>query len=167
MHDHRVSLHTEQLRQLRDSAIEHRTVVVGLVWNRRGELLFCRMDPNRGVFPGQWGFPGGGIEPGETMVDALRRELREELGIGISMIRPAFFKDCLHEKLFPDGTVRLLYMIFLLFHCRADSEDLQLCPEFVDCRWVAEQDTNSMDLNSETIDTLGRLDSWNEPSADT
>ena len=58
----------------------HRTIVVGLVWNRQGDLLFCRMSPDRGVFPGQWGFPGGGIEPGERMEPALRRELREELG---------------------------------------------------------------------------------------
>ncbi len=58
--------------------IERRIIAVGLVWNREGKLLFCRMQPDRGVFPGQWGFPGGGIETGERMTDALRRELREE-----------------------------------------------------------------------------------------
>ena len=56
---------------------KHRTIVVGLVWNQHGELLFCRMDPDRGVFPGQWGFPGGGIEPGERMEDALDRGVLE------------------------------------------------------------------------------------------
>ncbi len=64
-----------------------RLIAVGLIWNQRGELLFCRMKPDRGVFPGQWGFPGGGIEPGEQMTDALQRELREEIGIEVDRIR--------------------------------------------------------------------------------
>lgn len=162
MHDHRVSPETAQRRELRESAIAHRAVVVGLVWNARSELLFCRMHPERGVFPGQWGFPGGGIEPGETMADALRRELHEELGIDVTGVRPAFFKDCLHPKLFPDGSQRLIYMIFLLFHCRTDTEELQLNPEFVDYAWVSEQNAHSMELNSETIDTLRRLGPWDD-----
>ena len=143
----------------------HRTIVVGLVWNRRGELLFCRMDPDRGVFPGQWGFPGGGIEPGERMEPALRRELREEIGVEVEEIRPAFFKDCSHRKTFADGTVRPVYMIFLLFHCTAVDEELNLNDEFVEYRWVAEGETNELDLNDETIDTLRRLGPWRGSAA--
>jgi nucleoside triphosphatase len=138
----------------------HRTIVVGLVWNRQGELLFCRMSPDRGVFPGQWGFPGGGIEPGETMESALRRELSEELGIDVEDIRPAFFKDCLHGKTFADGTVQPVYMIFLLFHCTALQNELRLNDEFVAYRWVGEEEAGQLDLNEETVDTLERLGSW-------
>ena len=162
MHDHRVDPKTVMLREMRESALEHRTVVVGLVWNDRRELLFCRMDPQRGVFPGQWGFPGGGIEPGETIADALHRELREELGIEVDGVQPAFFKDCLHPKLFPDGSQKLLYMIFLVFHCRAQTEELDLNPEFVEYAWVKEEETAPMELNSETVDTLERLGPWSE-----
>ena len=139
-----------------------RTIVVGLVWNRRGELLFCRMDPKRGVFPGQWGFPGGGIEPGEKMEEALHRELREEIGIEIDRIRPAFFKDCLHSKTFADGRSELVYMIFLLFHCRARSEDLELNEEFIEYRWVEEGAVHELELNRETEDTLRRLGRWTD-----
>ena len=67
-------------------SLEHRTIVVGLVWNRQNELLFCKMPDNRGVFPDQWGLPGGGIEPNEKMTDALKRELKEELGIKKSIL---------------------------------------------------------------------------------
>jgi nucleoside triphosphatase len=139
---------------------------VGLVWNARNELLFCRMDPDRGVFPGQWGLPGGGIEPGEQMLDALRRELREEIGIEVDQIRPAFFKDCLHSKKFPDGHSALIYMIFLLFHCRARSEELVLNDEFVEYRWVEETAVGALEMNSETKDTLKRLGSWKELALD-
>ena len=58
-----------------------RIIVVGLVRDQGGRLLLCKMKPDRGVFSGQWGLPGGGMESGEKMEEALRRELREELGI--------------------------------------------------------------------------------------
>ncbi len=140
--------------------IQHRTIVVGLVWNRRGELLFCKMHPERGVFPGQWGFPGGGIEPGERMEEALHRELGEELGIEVTDVRPAFFKDGLYRKSFADGSRRRVYMIFLLFHCMAAGERLVLGDEFTDYRWVAEDRLSELELNRETVDTLQRLGSW-------
>ena len=140
--------------------IQHRTIVVGLVWNERRELLFCKMAPDRGVFPGQWGFPGGGIEPGEQMEEALRRELREEIGIAVDQIRPAFFKDGQYEKSFADGSKKPVYMIFLLFHCLARQEALTLNDEFCQYRWVAESELLGMEFNAETTDTLQRLGPW-------
>lgn len=43
----------EQLRAmtLQNLGFDHRTIVVGLVWNQNGDLMFCRMHPDRGVFP--------------------------------------------------------------------------------------------------------------------
>jgi 8-oxo-dGTP diphosphatase len=55
------------------------TVVAGLI-QRNGLLLICQRRPD-GAFPLKWEFPGGKVEPGETPVDGLRRELREELDI--------------------------------------------------------------------------------------
>ena len=145
------------MNEPQENRARHRTIVVGLVRNRRGDLLLCRMSPDRGVFPGQWGLPGGGIEPGETMEQALRREMREELGVEIDDIRPAFFKDGLHEKTFADGSIRSVYMIFLLFHCRAVDEALRLNEEFAEYRWVREDEAMRLDLNEQTRDTLARL----------
>jgi len=43
-------------------------------------VLVCQRLPG-GHHPGKWEFPGGKVEPGESLADGLRRELREELGI--------------------------------------------------------------------------------------
>lgn len=137
-------------------------IVVGLVWNRCGKLLFCKMPPDRGVFPGEWAFPGGGIEPGERMVDALRRELREELGIEIEAIQPAFFKDGLYHKTFSNGSKKPVYMIFLFFHCTARSEHLRLNEEFSEYRWISEDEIAALALTEETVDTLARLGAWRD-----
>jgi nucleoside triphosphatase len=49
-------------------------IVVPIVRREDGRPLFCRKPNDRGVFPRQWGFPGGGVEDDETIEDALRRE---------------------------------------------------------------------------------------------
>lgn len=45
-----------------------------------GTVLACQRAAG-GHHPGKWEFPGGKVEPGETLEDGMRRELQEELGI--------------------------------------------------------------------------------------
>src|SRR5690349_8540696 len=52
--------------------------VRGLVWNEAGELLLIK----HSYLPG-WHFPGGGVELGETVHEAVARELREEGGVDL------------------------------------------------------------------------------------
>lgn len=55
-------------------------VVAGLL--RRGDrVLLCHRRADRSHYPDVWDLPGGRVEPGEALVDALTRELGEELGI--------------------------------------------------------------------------------------
>lgn len=54
--------------------------VVAAVIEREGELLVSLRHP-KGVRPSQWEFPGGKVERGETEIEALVREIREELGV--------------------------------------------------------------------------------------
>jgi 8-oxo-dGTP diphosphatase len=56
-------------------------VVAGLIW-QSGKLLVCQRRADA-AFPLQWEFPGGKIEKGERDMEALKRELREELAIDV------------------------------------------------------------------------------------
>jgi 8-oxo-dGTP diphosphatase len=72
-------------------------VVAGLLY-RGGRLLVCQRHRDS-AFPLKWEFPGGKVEKGEMAIDALRRELHEELGIEID------WADVLgsHEHCYPGG----------------------------------------------------------------
>jgi 8-oxo-dGTP diphosphatase len=50
---------------------------------KANKVLLCHRHPNRRWYPDVWDIPGGHIDVGESPSDAVRRELREELGIEI------------------------------------------------------------------------------------
>lgn len=134
-----------------------RIIAVGVVRNDSGEYLICRMPGDRGVFPGQWGLPGGGIEDGEKMEAALRRELHEEVGLEVTDVESLFFTDGAHTKKHADGSTNDVYMIFLLFGCRALGHEVTLNAEFTEAAWVARKNLARYDLNAATRHTFGRL----------
>jgi 8-oxo-dGTP diphosphatase len=62
-------------------------VAVGVLIDPDGRFLLTSR-PEGKVYAGYWEFPGGKLEPGETVEQALRRELHEELGITIGAAQP-------------------------------------------------------------------------------
>jgi 8-oxo-dGTP diphosphatase len=62
-------------------------VVAGILSDAQGRVLVAQR-PSGKHHAGLWEFPGGKLEPGETAHTALRRELREELGVEIGAIEP-------------------------------------------------------------------------------
>jgi nucleoside triphosphatase len=134
-----------------------RVVVVPVIRDGRGRVLLCRMAEDRGVFPGQWGLPGGGVEPGETLEQALRRETREELGVELDEMRPLAFRDASLEKLKPDGSRQRVYMVFLLYEARIGPGELRLNAELAETAWADPRELGSFDLNPLTRETLRSL----------
>jgi 8-oxo-dGTP diphosphatase len=62
-------------------------VVAGAIFDDAGRVLIAQRPPGKRL-AGSWEFPGGKLELGETRVEALTRELREELGIEIREPQP-------------------------------------------------------------------------------
>ena len=66
------------------SPLPHKAIGVAVIWNEQGQILIDRRRPE-GLLGGLWEFPGGKIEPGETVEECIKREIQEELGIDIAV----------------------------------------------------------------------------------
>ncbi|MDJ1181070.1 A/G-specific adenine glycosylase [Roseofilum sp. BLCC_M91] len=62
----------------------HKTIGVAVIWNHQGQLLIDRR-LDKGLLGGLWEFPGGKLEPGETLPECIKREIQEELAIDIEV----------------------------------------------------------------------------------
>src|ERR1700709_2684172 len=62
-------------------------VVAAVLQRDDGSFLLTSRPPGK-VYAGYWEFPGGKLEAGETVEQALRRELHEEIGIVIGAAQP-------------------------------------------------------------------------------
>ncbi len=86
----------------------HRTVVAGIIW--RGKKFLIQKRPAEGLLGGLWEFPGGKVEKGESLRDALIREIQEETGLAVEEGKKV-------------GAVDHAYTHFSitlhLYHCRA------------------------------------------------
>ena len=72
------------------TSAEERTpvdVAVGVLIDAEGRFLLTSRPADK-VFAGYWEFPGGKLEAGESVEQALKRELHEELGIDIGPAHP-------------------------------------------------------------------------------
>lgn len=81
----------------------HTEVAVGILIRREDDALLLSTRPEGKPYAGYWEFPGGKLEVGETVEEALRRELLEELGIAIG--GATVWKVTEHD--YPHALVRL------------------------------------------------------------
>ena len=63
---------------------EYRQSVHTWIQNSKGEFLIQKRTPNKKFFPNMWSQTGGGVDTGETTLQAALRECKEELGIDIN-----------------------------------------------------------------------------------
>ena len=77
-------------------------IVVAAIIRQNGRILITQRSANTHLAQ-LWEFPGGKVEPGETHQDALRREIREEIGLEIDIHGLVF--EVAHD--YPGRSVRL------------------------------------------------------------
>ena len=126
-------------------AVEAQPVVTvgALIFNSHGEVLMIRTHK----WSNLWGIPGGKVKWGESSLDALRREVKEETNLDIDDVKFALVQDCIHSKEF----YRDAHFVLLNYTCRCEEPyEVRLNEEANDHRWVAPAAALRMDLNTPT-----------------
>lgn len=62
----------------------NRDIVSAVIFSKDNKVLLGMKDPKDLIYVSQWGIPGGGVEEGETKMEALAREVKEETSIEIA-----------------------------------------------------------------------------------
>ncbi len=107
-------------------------VGVGAVIIEDGKILLVKRgnEPNKG----KWSIPGGLVRTGETLEEALKREIKEEIGVDIEIGEVA----CVTEEIFYDreGKVKYHYII-IDFFAEIKSGKITAGSDAKDVRWVS------------------------------
>jgi mutator protein MutT len=122
------------------------TVVVAAIIRRRPRLLISRRLSNTHL-PGLWEFPGGKVQPSETQEQALRRELREELGIEAE-VHDEVLATTHH---YPEKTVELHF-----FECSIVSGEPSAI-EVAEFRWVEPEELLDYEFPEADREIVARL----------
>ena len=142
----------------------HRDIVGGFVFSRDNYMLLIK-SAQGGTFQGYWIVPGGGIEPGESKLEALQRELREEVDLDLTDAKIELI-DHINggesEKTLRDtGETVLVKMIFndYLVRLPQNAADIhvQINEELAESAWIPVTDLPSTRLGEATLRTLKKL----------
>ena len=95
-------------------------VAVGILRRPDGRVLFAQRPPGK-VYAGYWEFPGGKIEPGESSLGALKRELDEELGIRVTRATEWLAQ----RHVYPHAHVELRFFLISEWEGEPDSREGQ------------------------------------------
>ena len=102
---------------------------------------------------GYWSIPGGIVETGEKLEDAVRREVREETGLDVEPL--SIFE--VFERVVPDAQGKTEYHYVLIdYLCRATGGKLEAASDVSRVAWVAEQNLSDYRLTDGTLAVIGR-----------
>lgn len=115
-----------------EKALGVRSAVSAVIFDRKQRLLLQQRSDG-----GQWGLPGGAVEIGESVTEAVAREVREETGLTVTARRlvGVYSDPSLQVVRYPDGNV--WHYISVCFECVVRGGALTTCDETLALDWFS------------------------------
>ena len=127
---------------------EYHIVVTGIIMNSKNEILISKRAKNK-KFGGMWECNGGSILSGETSLEGILRELKEELGIKFTKKEAIFLKEIRRDKIPPD------FKDLWLFRRDIKIEDITFPDgEAIEAKWVNIEEFLNMYNSKKIIPTI-------------
>lgn len=116
----------------------HIVTAAGIVRDAKGLILLVK------TYHHGWVYPGGQVEAGENLIDALKREVHEESGIEVEVGRLIGVYSNTDSYLWRDGVTPVPTKVQFDFECRATGGALCVSDETSECRWVSPEEAQEM-----------------------
>jgi 8-oxo-dGTP diphosphatase len=129
-----------------NQTLPHKQIGVAVIWDQAGQILIDRRKAS-GTMGGLWEFPGGKIEPGETVVECISREIREELAIEVTVGE---------QLILIDHTYPTFHLTLTVHHCQHVSGIPQPI-ESEEIRWVNISDLGNYEFPAANIAIIQAL----------
>ncbi len=126
-------------------------VGVGAIITRGGEVLLVRRgrEPQKGL----WSIPGGVLKVGETLEEAILREVREEVGLEVRVVE----RVEVVERILPDAKGKLEYHYILIdYLCEPAGGTLQAADDAAEAAWVDHRDLDEYAITTGTTEVINR-----------
>lgn len=121
--------------------------VGALIVNNEGKILLARSHK----WFDKYTLPGGHIEVGESMTDAVRREVKEEVGLDVEVVQMLLIQ----EAIFASEFYEKKHFIFIDFYCKSKDQQVKLDhDEIRDSIWVFPGAAYNLKLDSFTRKTI-------------
>lgn len=118
------------------------TTVGALVVNSHEQILIVKTTK----WQGMWGVPGGKVEWGESLTEALVREFKEEVGLELAQIRFALLQEAVLDRQFCKES----HFIMVNYYAFSASEIIIPNEEIIEWIWLAPQQAMTYPLNTYT-----------------
>jgi 8-oxo-dGTP pyrophosphatase MutT (NUDIX family) len=131
--------------------LQLRVAAKAVITNDKGEVLIVREAKTYkdGVQTGKYGMPGGRLEPGESFLDGLAREVREETGLVVTTEQPVLLGEW---RPVIRGVPHQVIAIFMA--CRATTTNVRLSDEHDDYQWIDPRNRRNYAIMSPDCDAV-------------
>lgn len=121
---------------------------VGAVLVERGRVLLIR----RGKPPllGRWSLPGGTVEAGETLEQALRREMREETALEVS-VGPLL---TVFDRIEREAGALVYHYVIVDYLCRRASGEARAGSDALEVAWAAPEELPRYELHAKALEVI-------------
>ena len=120
--------------------------VGALIFNKEGKIFLMKSHK----WNNKYVIPGGHIELGETMEDALKREIKEETNMDIYNIRYIGHQEFIFDNVF----WKKKHFIFFDYSCKTNSNNIKLNSEAEELIWVYPEEALKLDVEPYTLKTI-------------
>jgi len=122
-------------------------VTVGaLIFNKKNQILFLKSNK----WSDQWGIPSGKLNYGESIINGLAREIKEETNLDILDIKFLLNQEIINPKDF----FKKSHFVSMNHTCKAKNSDVKLNHEAQSFKWVSAKNALKLTLNKPTEELI-------------